>query len=60
METKHAFLKKGTTQPIPIPGQQKTTTGKKEYSLKKNLFDPSKRTPPNDFLQKLQKRMSNY
>lgn len=59
METKRAFLKKGTTQPIPIPGQQKAPV-KKEYSLKKNLFDPSKKTPPNDFLQKLQKRMSNY
>ncbi len=28
-----------------------------EYSLTQNLFDPSQSSPPNDFLQKLYKRM---
>ncbi len=33
---------------------------KSEYSLKQNLFDPTKNSPPNDFMIKLQKRMSIY
>ena len=28
-----------------------------EYSLTQNLFDPSQGSPPNEFLQKLYKRM---
>ena len=28
-----------------------------EYSLTQNLFDPSQSSPPNNFLQKLYKRM---
>jgi hypothetical protein len=49
---------------IPIP--QKSPTKKKEdfsiteYSLKQNFFDPSKSSPPNDFILKLKLRMSNY
>lgn len=31
-----------------------------EYSLKQNVFDPSKSSPPNDFMLKLQLRMSIY
>ena len=30
------------------------------YSLKENLFDPSKMSPPNDFMLNLQKRMGLY
>jgi hypothetical protein len=33
---------------------------KGEYSLKQNFFDPSKSSPPNDFMEKLQKRLSVY
>jgi len=33
---------------------------KGEYSLKQNFFDPSKSSPPNDFMEKLQRRMSVY
>lgn len=33
---------------------------KGEYSLKKHFFDPTKSSPPNDFIIKLQKRMSVY
>jgi len=49
---------------IPIP--QNSPTSKKEsfsyneYSLKQNFFDPSKSSPPNDFMLKLQLRMSHY
>jgi hypothetical protein len=33
---------------------------KGEYSLKQHFFDPFKSSPPNDFLLKLQRRMSVY
>ena len=32
----------------------------KEYGLKQNFFDPSKGSPPNDFMNKLKQRMSVY
>lgn len=32
----------------------------KEYGLKENIFDPSKNSPPNFFMSKLQQRMSVY
>lgn len=31
-----------------------------EYSLNQCFFDPTKNSPPNDFINKLQKRMSVY
>jgi hypothetical protein len=31
-----------------------------EYSLKENIFDPFKCSPPNDFMLKLELRMSQY
>ena len=49
---------------IPIP--QISPTHKKEdfrsneYSLKQNFFDPSKSSPPNEFMMKLFKRMSYF
>ena len=49
-----------------IPIKQSLSTSMKEfspkgeYSLKQNFFDPSKSSPPNDFMIKLQKRMSAY
>jgi hypothetical protein len=33
---------------------------KGEYSRKQNCFDPSKSSPPNDFMIKLHMRMTNY
>ena len=33
---------------------------KKEYSLKQNIFDPSKSSPPNDFMKNLRRRMDSY
>ena len=32
----------------------------KEYSLKQNVFDPSKSSPPNEFMIKLHMRMNKY
>ena len=31
-----------------------------EYSLNQNFFDPSKSSPPNEFMLKLKLRMSHY
>jgi len=49
---------------IPIKNTYTTSmkefSPKGEYSLKQNFFDPSKSSPPNDFMVKLQKRMSVY
>lgn len=49
---------------IQIP-QNSLTTKKEgfrvnEYSLKQNFFDPSKSSPPNEFMLKLKLRMSHY
>ena len=33
---------------------------KGEYSLKQNIFDPSKSSPPNDFMLKLYMRSNMY
>jgi hypothetical protein len=49
---------------ISIP--QTSPTNKKEdfrineYSLTQNIFDPSKSSPPNEFMLKLQLRMNLY
>jgi len=38
----------------------KEQTLKSEYSLKQNCFDPSKSSPPNEFMIKLHMRMNLY
>jgi hypothetical protein len=38
----------------------KADSPKGEYSLKQSFFDPSKSSPPNDFLIKLHMRLSKY
>lgn len=38
----------------------KEQTLKSEYSLKQNFFDPSKSSPPNEFMIKLHMRMNMY
>lgn len=49
-----------------IPISQISPTNKKEgfsvneYSLKQSFFDPSKSSPPNEFMLKLKLRMSHY
>ena len=42
------------------PTSRRVENGFTEYSLKQNVFDPSKSSPPNDFMLKLQLRMSIY
>ena len=51
---------------LPILIKQNLSTNMKinspkgEYSLKQNFFDPSKSSPPNEFMIKLYMRMSQY
>jgi hypothetical protein len=53
---------------IIIPTSKNLSTSMKEfrnnnqgeYSLKQNFFDPSKSSPPNEFMIKLYMRMSHY
>ena len=50
---------------IPIKKNLSTTMKgfsniQSEYSLKQNFFDPTKSSPPNDFMLKLQIRMKSY
>jgi len=47
------------TKIVPIE-KKEPTMYEGEYSLKENVFDPSKCSPPNDFLAKLQVRMNLY
>jgi hypothetical protein len=42
------------------PTMKKALFIEKEYGLKENIFDPSKNSPPNFFMSKLQQRMSVY
>jgi hypothetical protein len=38
----------------------KVNSSKSEYSLNKNFFDPTKNSPPNEFMIKLYIRMDKY
>jgi hypothetical protein len=42
------------------PTNKEAYNNANEYSLKKNFFDPTKSSPPNDFLKKLHLRMSQF
>jgi len=46
-------ITKNNTNPIPIPV-------KNQYSLKQNFFDPTKSSPPNQFMIKLHNRIIKY
>ena len=46
--------------PKTTPTNMKECFNTNEYSLKQNFFDPSKSSPPNEFMLKLQLRMSLY
>ena len=50
-----------TTLPIPIPKNLSSSqSSPTNYSLKQTIFDPSKSSPPNDFMKKLHMRMNIY
>ena len=64
MITTNQYVIRERSLPIPIKQnlstKMKIESPKGEYSLKQNFFDPSKSSPPNDFILKLQQRMSIY
>jgi hypothetical protein len=53
---------KGMTKPIEIKKKiiDVNFENKNQYSLKQNLFDPTKSSPPNDFMLKLYNRIIQY
>lgn len=46
--------------PQTSPTNKKAEFSTNEYSLTQNIFDPSKSSPPNEFMLKLHLRMSLY
>ena len=58
----HVIDERKTTIEIPknLSTSMKINSPKGEYSLKQNFFDPTKSSPPNDFLLKLNMRLSVY
>jgi hypothetical protein len=58
------YLIRERSLPIPIqqtlPTTMEMNSPKGEYSLKQNFFDPSKSSPPNDFMIKLNMRINKY
>jgi len=52
--------KKSNIIPIVINKIQPSKEKFNQYSLKNNLFDPAKSSPPNEFMLKLYNRVSVY
>ena len=46
--------------PQSSPTNKKASVISNEYSLNQHIFDPSKSSPPNEFMLKLKLRMSHY
>jgi len=64
MLTTNQHVIRERSEPIPIKQilttSMKINSPKGEYSLKQNFFDPSKSSPPNDFMIKLHMRINKY
>jgi hypothetical protein len=64
MLTTSQYVIRERSEPIPIKqnltSSMKINSPKGEYSLKQNFFDPSKSSPPNEFMIKLHMRMNKY
>jgi hypothetical protein len=64
MIASNQYVIRERSQPIDIKKNLSTTmkmnSAKGEYSLKQNFFDPSKSSPPNEFIIKLHMRMNKY
>jgi hypothetical protein len=58
----HNIHERTTIIPIKqnLSTSMKATSPTSEYSLKQNFFDPSKSSPPNEFMIKLHMRMNMY
>jgi hypothetical protein len=64
MKSSSQYIIRERSEIIPIKKNLSTTmkenSPKGEYSLKQNFFDPSKSSPPNEFMIKLHMRMNRY
>jgi hypothetical protein len=65
MLTQHQYVIRERSNIIPIKHNFSTpvkinSPSKGEYSLKQNFFDPSKSSPPNEFMIKLHMRVNRY
>ena len=54
------YEKSSIIQISPSSPTEKKEKPEKQYSLNENVFDPSKGSPPNEFLLKLKLRMTIY
>jgi hypothetical protein len=61
MITQHPHIIHERSHNIPInKNLSNTNSTKGEYSLKQNFFDPSKSSPPNEFMLKLRMRVEKH
>jgi hypothetical protein len=60
--SKHNIHERSEIIPIKqiLSTSMKINSPKGEYSLKQNFFDPTKSSPPNDFMIKLHMRINKY
>ena len=60
----HVIVERSKNEPIPKKlstlMEEFRNNSQAEYSLKQNFFDPSKSSPPNEFMLKLYMRMSQF
>jgi len=56
----HGIHERTTIIPILKNISTETSSPKNEYSLKQNFFDPTKSSPPNEFMIKLYMRNQMY
>lgn len=62
MLSTHTIRERSEIVPIKqnLSTSMKINSPKGEYSLKQNFFDPTKSSPPNEFMLKLHRRMNVY
>jgi hypothetical protein len=60
--SQYVICERNESNPIKqiLTTSMKINSPKGEYSLKQNFFDPSKSSPPNEFIIKLHMRMNKY
>ena len=56
----HSIKVRNTDVELYVQPSDEPVISQGEYSLKKNFFDPSKSSPPNNFMIKLYMRMSHF
>jgi hypothetical protein len=61
-QSHHVIRERSDIIPIKqnLSTPMKINSPKGEYSLKQNFFDPSKSSPPNEFMIKLHMRMNKF